>query len=142
MDTRTRGVDTRERGDHRQLSPRAAGTVVGSSSASMTTTMETGPRERAAHSGIEWLGDAELIAVVLGTGYAGMPVGVLAAELLEEHGGVGGLARMGIGELTERPGLGTAKGARLAAAIELGRRATFAASLAATPKLPDGRAVE
>ncbi len=108
----------------------------------MTTTTDSGPRERAAHEGIERLGDAELVALVLGTGCAGLPVGVLAAELLEEHGGVAGLARVGVGELSDRSGVGAAKGARLAAAIELGRRATLAASLAASPKLPDGQAVE
>jgi DNA repair protein RadC len=100
------------------------------------------PRERAVAIGIESLGDAELLAVVLGTGYAGMPVGVLAATLLEEHGGIRGLARAGLGELVARPGVGLAKGARLAASIELGRRVAFAASLEASMKLPDREAVE
>jgi DNA repair protein RadC len=109
----------------------------------MTTCgIEIGPRERAAHVGVECLGDAELVAIVLGTGCVGLPVGILAASLLNEHGGVGGLARAGLGELAERTGVGVAKGARLAAAIELGRRAAFAASLDAQPKLPDMRAVE
>jgi DNA repair protein RadC len=104
--------------------------------------IEMGPRERAAQVGVECLGDAELVAIVLGTGCVGVPVGVLAASLLDEHGGVGGLARAGLGELAERMGVGVAKGARLAAAIELGRRASFAASLEAQPKLSDTRAVE
>jgi DNA repair protein RadC len=101
-----------------------------------------GPRERAAALGVESLGDAELIAVVLGTGYTGVPVGVLAATLIEEHGGLGGLARAGLGELIDRAGVGMAKGARLAAAVELGRRVAFAASLEASTKLPDREAVE
>jgi DNA repair protein RadC len=101
-----------------------------------------GPRERARQVGVECLGDAELIAIVLGTGCIGVPVGVLAASLLDEHGGLCGLAKAGVGELAERAGVGSAKGARLAAAIELGRRATFAASLNASAKLPDARAVE
>ncbi|HEY8042422.1 MAG TPA: DNA repair protein RadC [Polyangiaceae bacterium] len=101
-----------------------------------------GPRERAAEVGVECLGDAELVAIVLGTGCTGLPVSVLAATLLEEHGGVGGLARAGIGELVDRSGIGAAKGARLAAAVELGRRAAFAASLDASPRLPDRAAVE
>jgi DNA repair protein RadC len=101
-----------------------------------------GPRERAATVGVEHLGDTELVAIVLGTGCTGLPVGVLAALLLEEHGGVSGLARAGMGELTQRVGMGVAKGARLAAAVELGRRAAFAASLDAATKLPDRRAVE
>jgi DNA repair protein RadC len=92
--------------------------------------------------GVDQLGDAELVAIVLGTGCAGLPVGVLAASLLEEWGGVARLSRAGIGELAERAGLGLAKGARLAAAVELGRRAVFAASLEGLPKLPDRNAVE
>jgi DNA repair protein RadC len=100
-----------------------------------------GPRERAARVGFECLGDAELVAIVLGTGCSGLPVALLAATLLDENGGVGGLARAGLGELSERHGMGPAKGARLAAAIELGRRAAFAASCGASPKVPDQRAV-
>jgi len=38
--------------------------------------------------------------------------------------------------------MGTAKGARLAAAVELGRRAVFAASLDASPRIPDRAGVE
>jgi DNA repair protein RadC len=101
-----------------------------------------GPRERAATVGVEQLGDTELVAIVLGTGSTGLPLTVLAAMLLEEHGAVSGLARAGMGELTQRAGVGVAKGARIAAAVELGRRSAFAASLDATVKLPDRRAVE
>jgi DNA repair protein RadC len=100
-----------------------------------------GPRERAARVGFECLGDAELVAIVLGTGCPGLPVALLAATLLDESGGVGGLARAGLGELSERHGMGPAKGARLAAAIELGRRAAFAASCDPSPRLPDQGAV-
>ena len=102
----------------------------------------SGPRERAVEAGVEHLGDAELVALVLGTGCAGLPVSMLASTLLEEWGGVGRLARAGIGELAEQAGVGVAKAARLAAAVELGRRAVFAASLEGLPKLPDRTAVE
>jgi DNA repair protein RadC len=101
-----------------------------------------GPRERAVAVGVEHLGDAELVAIVVGTGCPGVPVGVLAALLLEEHGGVAGIARAGIGELGKRAGVGTAKAARLVAAIELGRRAAFAASLDVDTRMPDRAAVE
>jgi DNA repair protein RadC len=109
----------------------------------MATAQEgsVGPRERAIARGIESLGDAELVAVVLGTGYRGVPVGVLAAMLVEEHGGLAGLARTGMGELIDRAGIGMAKGARLAAAVELGRRIAFTASLDTSTKLPDRDAV-
>jgi DNA repair protein RadC len=102
----------------------------------------TGPRERAVASGVEYLGDAELIAIVLGTGYVGVPVGVLATTLLDEYDGLPGLGRAGMGELIDRAGVGLAKGARLAAALELGRRVALAASLGASTRLPDRVAVE
>jgi DNA repair protein RadC len=101
-----------------------------------------GPRERAVAGGIDQMGDADLVALVLGTGCLGLPVGVLAATILEEQGGIGGLARAGIGELGQRAGMGPAKGARLAAAVELGRRAILAGSTDALTRLPDRRAVE
>jgi DNA repair protein RadC len=101
-----------------------------------------GPRERALMVGVEHLGDAELVAILLGTGCAGLPVNVLAALLLEEQGGIGGLARAGVGELAQRAGVGPAKGARVAAAVELGRRAAFAASHEPHVRMPDRRAVE
>jgi DNA repair protein RadC len=104
--------------------------------------MWAGPRERAIAVGIDQVGDADLVAMVLGTGCSGLPVGILAATLLEEHGGVGGLARAGIGELGQRAGMGPAKGARLAAAVELGRRAILAGSTNTFTCLPDRRAVE
>src|SRR5580692_6648534 len=85
-----------------------------------------GPRERAVAGGIDQMGDADLVALVLGTGCLGLPVGVLAATILEEQGGIGGLARAGIGELGQRAGMGPAKGARLAAAVEMWARPRLA----------------
>jgi DNA repair protein RadC len=109
-----------------------------------TSISETGvgPRERAVAVGVEHLGDGDLLALVLGTGRAGVPVGVLAAMLLEEHGGVAGLARAGIGELVLRAGVGAAKAARLMAAVELGRRAVQDASREVVARMPDRDAVE
>ena len=52
-----------------------------------------GPRERAAVAGVPSLSDAELVALLWGTGHHAEPVSVLAAALLEEHGGLAGLAR-------------------------------------------------
>ena len=76
----------------------------------------TGPRERLAEVGIDALGDAELIALLLGTGHTDEPVEILALRLLEELGGLEGLTRAGAGELAVRRGVGLAKGARIAAA--------------------------
>src|SRR5262245_11383386 len=82
-----------------------------------------GPRERALDEGITALGDAELVSVVLGTGLAGRPVGLVAAALLDAVGGLEALARMDPQALAEHPGVGLAKAVRLAASIELGLRA-------------------
>jgi DNA repair protein RadC len=98
-----------------------------------------GARERAREVGLGDLADAEVLALVLGTGVVGEPVSVLAASLLEELGGPAGMARAGFGELAERRGLGLARALRLAAAFELGRRAEAAGS--ELPWLPDSRAV-
>lgn len=72
--------------------------------------------------GAEALSDAELVAVLLGTGGTGEPVAVLSARLLEEAGGLGGLERMGAGALARLAGVGPGKASRLLAAVELGRR--------------------
>ena len=79
---------------------------------------------------------------MLGTGRVGEPIAVLAAALLEESGGVGGLARAGLGELSARRGRGPAKAARLAGAIELGRRVAASAARRADARFPTSTAVD
>jgi DNA repair protein RadC len=101
----------------------------------------TRPQKRAIAEGIESLADAELIANLLCTGGGEAPIATQAAALLEEHRGAAGLARAGIGELSERSGIGRANAVRVAAAIELGRRAMLAASFEDAPILPDCDAV-
>jgi DNA repair protein RadC len=88
------------------------------------------PRERGLADGFDSLGDAELLALLLGTGQKGRPVGELAAELLESAGGLSGLAGCGAHALAEQRGIGMAKAARIAAGIELGRRVLVRASAA------------
>lgn len=78
-------------------------------------------RERTLRDGPQSLGDADLLAVVLGTGSATLPVPLLASKLLHDAGGIEGLVRDGLPD--EINGIGNAKRARLEAAIELGRRA-------------------
>jgi DNA repair protein RadC len=82
-----------------------------------------GPRERLLMNGADALADAELLAVLLGTGTAGEPVSVLAARLLQKAGGLRNLDRLGVSALSEQSGIGTGKACRLRAALELGRRA-------------------
>jgi DNA repair protein RadC len=81
------------------------------------------PRERLIAHGPEVLSDSELLAIVLGSGSAGENVVDLARRILEEIGGLGGLTRADVAALQRSRGLGPAKAAQLAAAIELGRRA-------------------
>ena len=93
-------------------------------------------RERTLRDGPSSLGDADLVALLLGTGTLAMPVPVLASKLLHDAGGLEGLMRDGLPQgLT---GVGDAKRARLEAALELGRRAAIrptarALSILATP---------
>ena len=101
-----------------------------------------GARERLVDVGIDGLGDAELLALILGTGHAAESVPVLACRLLDEQGGLAGLARAGVGELASRRGIGIAKGARIAAAVELGKRIALANARGSLLRLPDGRAVD
>jgi DNA repair protein RadC len=98
-------------------------------------------QKRAIAVGIESLADAELVAILLRTVDGGAPIATQVAALLEGHDGVGGLARAGIGELSEQSGVGQANAVRVAAAIELGRRAVLAASFDDAPILPDCDAV-
>ncbi|WP_236953420.1 RadC family protein [Janibacter indicus] len=82
------------------------------------------PRERLMALGAGALSDAELVAVHLGTGRQGEGVMALARSLLTEWGGVGGLARADVDELSRTPGVGPAKACRLVAAFALADRIT------------------
>ncbi len=82
-----------------------------------------GPRERLVRGGAHHLDDDELLAVLLGTGCAAEPVGRLANRLLTENDGLAGLAQLAAPSLARTRGIGETKAARIAAAIELGRRA-------------------
>lgn len=80
------------------------------------------PREKLLRHGPGVLSDAELIAILTGSGTRGENVIDLARGLLDSHGGLGGLLRADAKSLQRTRGLGPAKAAQLAAAIELGRR--------------------
>src|SRR5262249_31152003 len=62
-----------------------------------------GPRERAIDEGIGSLGDAELLAVLLGTGLAGRPVSLVAAGLLDRSAGLAGLSKLSPAAIAEHP---------------------------------------
>lgn len=77
------------------------------------------PRERLLAQGAGALSDAELVAILLGTGVRGMSAVDLARGLLRDFGGINGIVAA---KLTDVKGLGPAKAAHLAAAVELARR--------------------
>lgn len=79
------------------------------------------PRERLLAHGAAALSDAELLAVLLRTGVRGKSAVELARELLGSSGGLAGLigARPAAGRVK---GLGSAKSAQIAAALEVARR--------------------
>lgn len=79
------------------------------------------PRERLLAEGAGTLSDAELLAVLLRTGIRGKSAVELARELLGRFGSVGSLLAAGK-TLLDIKGLGAAKCAQLAAALELARR--------------------
>ena len=85
-------------------------------------TERVGPRERLAMHGASVLSDAELLAVLLGTGSSAAPVGVVAAQLLECAGGLHALGQWSARELERQRGVGGSKALRLMAALELGTR--------------------
>jgi len=78
------------------------------------------PRERLLALGPRALGDAELLAVLLGSGVRGKDAVAMGRELLARSGGLSAL--LGQASPARLPGLGPAKRARLAAAMELARR--------------------
>lgn len=78
------------------------------------------PRERLLAHGPEVLSDAELLAVILGTGAPGKNAIHLAQELLE--GGMPNLRHRDLASLAGARGVGPAKAARIAAVVEMSRR--------------------
>ncbi len=91
------------------------------------------PRERLSRLGATTLTDAELVALILGTGTTGEDVGSLAFRIVRDSGGLWALARLSIAELSRIAGIGPAKAARLAAAFEVGSRSLVRPDLSETP---------
>ena len=79
------------------------------------------PREKLLRQGTAALSDAELLAVLLGSGVAGTDALVLGRRLLTEAGGLQALLA-DPATTTQLAGIGPAKRARLIAALELARR--------------------
>jgi DNA repair protein RadC len=82
------------------------------------------PRERLLSDGAHALSDADLVALVLGSGTAGRSARAAALALLESAP-ISELAWAPPDALREAPGVGPARAAALAAAFELGRRGAW-----------------
>ncbi len=89
----------------------------------MTLDLHDRPREKLADLGAPSLGDNELLAIVIGGGVRAMNALAIANAVLEQAGGVHGLARVSHDSLRRMKGLGAARAAQVLAALELGRRA-------------------
>ena len=95
------------------------------------------PREKALKKGIKSLSDAELMALIFGTGIKGKSVVQLCAEILEEYRGhLSKITTMDAREFMNRhKGIGPAKSLTLMAALELGVRAAADAVVVDDPQM-------
>ncbi len=82
------------------------------------------PRERLLSRGPGSLSDAELLAILLGSGRHGQNVLEIAHDLLSRAGDLRGVAESAEAELCAFAGVGPARVAIIQAAIEIGRRVT------------------
>ncbi|MBV7298722.1 RadC family protein [Enterovibrio paralichthyis] len=80
------------------------------------------PREKLLAKGADSLTDAELLAIFLRTGVAGMNAIELAGYLLKDFGSLRGLMQANQTQFCQRKGLGSAKYAQLQAVLELSKR--------------------
>ena len=83
---------------------------------------EERPRERLAKLGPQSLSNAELLAILLRVGVVGESAVQVGQRLLQNFGGISGIHRASIDELSIQKGIKLAKAAQIKAAIELGRR--------------------
>jgi DNA repair protein RadC len=81
------------------------------------------PREKLATLGRHTLSDAELLAIILGSGNRNETAVQLAQRMLSENNNnINSIAKLGLNELKKYKGVGLAKAVNVAAAFEIGRR--------------------
>ena len=85
---------------------------------------EERPRERLLKKGSKFLSTAELLALIISTGSRKRTAVELAKDLLSNFGGLKGIIDLSCEELKEIKGIGTAKAAKISAAVELAGRIT------------------
>ena len=84
---------------------------------------EDRPREKLLLKGKAALSDAELVAILIGTGTASLSAVDVAKELMNGvNNNINELARQTVKELMKNKGIGEAKAITIVAALELGRR--------------------
>ncbi len=93
-------------------------------------------RERYLSTGPGRAGDAELVALVLGTGLPGKSALGLATDVLHRFGDLRGVATASVHELCDVKGLGPARAVRLHAALHAGRRSLVQGELGASVRSP------
>ena len=91
------------------------------------------PRERLRERGAEGLKDAELLALLLGSGYKGKSVLQVAGRIISEYS-LKGLATMPLDKLKGLKGIGLARACSIKAALELGRRLSYEEEPIISPK--------
>ncbi|MEM6263263.1 MAG: DNA repair protein RadC [Bacteroidota bacterium] len=84
--------------------------------------LEDRPREKLLHRGIDALTNAELLAILLGSGTHKLSAIDLARNIIEQTGGLKQLGKSSVNELKKIKGIGPAKAISMVAAFELGRR--------------------
>lgn len=81
------------------------------------------PREKLLKKGIDTLSNAELLAIIIGTGTRELSAVELARNILQmADNNLHNLGRLSVFELSKIKGIGTAKAVSLIAAMEIGRR--------------------
>lgn len=80
------------------------------------------PREKLLAQGAQALSDAELLAIFLRTGVAGLSAVDLARHLLKDFGSLRALLECDLNRFSQHLGLGPAKYSQLQAVLEMGRR--------------------
>lgn len=94
------------------------------------------PRERLAQQGAGQLSNAELLALILGTGNQGESAVHLAERLLATFGDLRGLLACSVTELQTIPGIGPARASQLVAIVELSARMAAARQQQTTIRQP------
>lgn len=80
------------------------------------------PREKLMLKGKSALSDAELIAILIGSGSRNESAVDLSKRILVSAGGINSLAKLSVSQLMKFKGIGEAKAITIIAALELGRR--------------------